>query len=92
VAVGEVGLAISSLANMDRKGGAYLIMLQQFKRAIGVVIFRGQAMYKMGRLHYIRATAAQGRRHTTAATDGDRGRMGGHGGFLTTSLERIRNF
>ena len=37
-AAGEVKLAISPLANMGRKGGAYKILLQQFKRAIGVVI------------------------------------------------------
>ena len=58
-AVGEVGLAVSSLANMDRKGGAYRILLQQFRGAVGVVIVRGQAMHKIGRLHYIRVTVAQ---------------------------------
>ena len=33
-AAGEDGMATSPSANTDRKGGAYLIMLQQFRRAI----------------------------------------------------------
>ena len=32
-------------------------MLQQFKRAIGVAIVRGNAKHKLARLHYVRATA-----------------------------------
>ncbi len=35
---GDVGMWISPLVNSDRKGGAFQIMLQQFKRAIGVAI------------------------------------------------------
>jgi hypothetical protein len=35
------GLTISPLINTDRKGGAYRIMHQQFRRAIGCVIVRG---------------------------------------------------
>ena len=53
------GLKISPLVNTDRKGGAYPIMLQQFKRAIGVAIVRGNAKHKLARLHYVRATAAE---------------------------------
>ena len=64
-AAGEEGLAISPLGNMDRKGGAYRILLQQFKRAVGVAIVRGQAMHKIGRLHYIRATAAATAHHSS---------------------------
>ena len=33
-AAGEDGMATSPLVNTDRKGGSYLIMLQQFRRAI----------------------------------------------------------
>ena len=58
-AAGEDGMTISPLINTDRKGGAFPIMLQQFKRAIGVAIVRGQAKHKLGRLHYVRATAAE---------------------------------
>ncbi len=37
-AAGDNGLQISPLVNLDRKGGAYQIMLQQFRRAVGVGI------------------------------------------------------
>jgi hypothetical protein len=37
-AAGDNGMQISPLINSDRKGGAYQIMLQQFRRAIGVAI------------------------------------------------------
>jgi hypothetical protein len=52
------GLSISPLINTDRKGGAFriIIMHQQFRRAIGCVIVRGQAKLTLGRLHYVRAT------------------------------------
>ena len=39
------GLRISQLVNTDRKGGAFPIMLQQFRRAIGVAIVRGNARH-----------------------------------------------
>ena len=52
-----MGLTISPLVNTDRKGGAYPIMLQQFKRAIGVTIVSGNARHKLGRLHYVRSIA-----------------------------------
>jgi len=35
------GATISPLVNTDRKGGAFPIMLQQFRRAIGVAIVWG---------------------------------------------------
>ena len=55
-ASGDCGMTISPLINTDRKGGAFPIMLQQFRRAIGVAIVRGQANHKLARLHYVRAT------------------------------------
>ena len=55
-AAGDHGLRISPLVNNDRKGGAFPIMLQQFRRAVGVAIVRGNAQHKLGRLHYVRAT------------------------------------
>ena len=59
-ASGDDGMTISPLVNTaDRKGGAYAIMLQQFRRAIGVGIVRGQAKQKLARLHYVRETAAE---------------------------------
>ena len=56
---GDDRLTISPLVNTDRKGGAFSIMLQQFKRAISVTIVRGNAKHKLGRLHYVCATAAE---------------------------------
>ena len=53
------GLSVSPLVNTDRKGGAFSIMLQQFRRAIGVAIVSGHAKHKLRRLHYVRATAAE---------------------------------
>ena len=43
----------------DRKGGALPIMLQQFRRAIGVCIVRGQAKLKLSWLQYVREIAAE---------------------------------
>ncbi len=37
-AAGDNGMWISPLVNLDRKGRAHQIMLQQFRRAIGVAI------------------------------------------------------
>ena len=58
-ASGDDGMTISPLVNTDRKGGAYPIMLQQFRRIVGVGIVRGQAKHKLARLHYVRETAAE---------------------------------
>ena len=55
-AAGEDGMAVSPLVNTDRKGGALPIMMQQFKRAIGVAIVRGNANHKLGRIHYVRGS------------------------------------
>ena len=45
---------ISPFSYTDRKGGAFPIMLQQFRRAMGVAIVRGNAQLRRGRLHYVR--------------------------------------
>ena len=37
------------IINTEKKGGTLLIMLQQFRRAIGVQIVRGNAVLKMSR-------------------------------------------
>ena len=58
-AAGDDGITISPLVNTDRKGGAYPIMLQQFRRAIGVAIVRGNAKLKLSRMHYVRETAQE---------------------------------
>ena len=79
VVVGEVGLTILPLVNMDRKGGAYPIMLQQFKHAIGVAIVHGNAMHKIGRLHYTRATAAEAAAAAEAHHGSNRWRPGLNG-------------
>ena len=57
----NTGMMVSPLVNTDRKGGAFAIMHQQFKRAIGVAIVRGNAKHRLGRLHYVRATAEEAR-------------------------------
>ena len=53
------GLSVSPLVNTDRKGGAFAIMLQQFKRALNVSLVRGMALHKLGRVHYVRRTAGE---------------------------------
>ena len=58
-AAGDDGMTISPLVNLDRKGGAYPIMPQQFRRGIIVAIAHGNAEHKMTRLHYVRATAEE---------------------------------
>ena len=50
------GLTISPLLNTDKKGGAYRIMLQQFKRAIAVTTVNGHGSHILSRLHYVRDT------------------------------------
>ena len=52
-AAGIDGMNVSPLVNTNRKGGAFTIMLQQFRRAIGVDIVKGNANHKLGRLHYV---------------------------------------
>ena len=52
----DEGLTISPLVNTDRKGGAYRIMLQQFRRAIAVKASNGHSQLILHRLHYVRGT------------------------------------
>ena len=52
----DEGLTISPLVNTDRKGGAYRIMLQQFRRAIAVTAANGHSQHILQRLHYVRGT------------------------------------
>ena len=49
---------MSKLTNMDKKGGAMPIMLQQFRRALSTEIVRGMAELKLSRIHYLRPTKA----------------------------------
>ena len=58
-AASDDGMSVSPLHNLNRKGGAAMIMRQQFRRAIGVAIVRGNAKLKLARLHYVRASAAE---------------------------------
>ena len=58
-AAGMDCMSASPLVNTDRKGGTFPIMLQQFRRAIGVVIVQGNANHKLGRLHYVQGTAEE---------------------------------
>ena len=80
-AASEDGMSISPLRNTDRKRGAFIIMLQQFRRALGVMVVRGMANHKLSRLHYVRATADQRKqslqqRPTIVIIDGKLGNRG----------------
>ena len=55
-AASDFGRTLSPLANTEKKGGAFPMLLQQFRRAIAVSIVRGNAALKMSRLHYVRGT------------------------------------
>ncbi len=59
-------MQISPLVNLDRKGGAYQIMLQQFRRAIRVAIVQGNAKHKLGRLRYVRESMEEAANASTA--------------------------
>ena len=48
-----------ALVNTDRMEGAFPIMIQQFRRTIGVAIVRGNTYHKLGRLHCVRRTAEE---------------------------------
>ena len=52
-------MSVSPLHNLDRKGSTAMIMRQQFRRAIGVAIVRGNAKLKLSRLHYVHASTAK---------------------------------
>ena len=50
-AASDFGRTLSPLVNTEKKGGAFPMLLQQFRRAIAVSIVRGNAALKMSRLH-----------------------------------------
>ena len=50
-AASDLGRTLSLLINTEKKEGAFLLMLQQFTRVIGVQSVRGNTMLKMSRLH-----------------------------------------
>ena len=79
-AAGDHGLRISPLVNTDRKGGAFPIMLQQFRRAIGVVgIVKGNARHKLSRLHYVRTTPEEAAATCRANHSNNRWKQHQHG-------------
>ena len=92
---------VSPLVNSNRKGGAFPIMQQQFRRAIGVAIVRGHALHKLARLHYVRATpreAAQAarqhhsdNRRWTPGQGGGGGWFGRHAAEGFAAFEQFRN-
>ena len=68
----DVEITISPLISTDRKGGTYPIMLQQFKREIGVAIVCGKAKHKLAQLYYVRAKSHGGAAaFTRRSRDGD---------------------
>ena len=85
-ASGDEGLTISPLVNTDRKGGAYPIMLQQFRRAIGVAIARGNANHKLGRLHYVRATVGEAKAAANANHSRNRWAPNGQSSWYTQRI------
>ena len=66
-------MSISPLRNLDKKGGAFAIMLSQFRRALGVTIVRDMANHKLSRLHYVRATAEDAKNTAEANHSDNRG-------------------
>ena len=50
------GLSISPHSNLHHRHGAYPILLQQFRRALGLAAVRSHAELKLRRLHFIRPT------------------------------------
>ena len=79
-AAGEEGMSISPLRNLDKKGGAFVIMNHQFRRALGVSIVRDMANHKLSRLHYVRATAEDAKYTAEANHSDKRGWNYGNGG------------
>eukprot|EP00956_Cyclotella_meneghiniana_P011493 scaffold16162_cov71-Cyclotella_meneghiniana.AAC.11 len=78
-AAGEDGImSISPLRKTDRKGGAFIIMLHQFRRALGVMVVRGMANHKLSRLHYVRvrATAEEAKFTAEASHSNNRWKVG----------------
>ena len=58
-ASGDDMMSISPLVNTDKKGGAYHIMLQKFRWAIGVAIVWWNTQHRLVRLHYLRVMAEE---------------------------------
>jgi hypothetical protein len=46
-------MSVFLLVNTNRKGGEYLIVIQQVRRAMEVTIARGNINHKIVRLHYV---------------------------------------
>ena len=91
-------MTISPLVNTDMKRGAYAIMLQQFRRAIGVAIARGNAEHKMTRLHYVQATAEEAKATSNGHHSNNRWRPGGSSNWHSqytpagySTFEQFRN-
>ena len=81
-AANKTGLAVSPLGNTDKKGGAFPILLQQFRRAISVTVVRGMAEHKLRRIHYLRPSreaakhAAESNHSKNRYKPSERGRAG----------------
>ena len=52
-------MTLSLFVNTGRKGGAFPIVLKQFRRAIGVAIVRVNTNLKLAHLHYVRVKAEE---------------------------------
>ena len=68
-------------------------MLQQFKRAIGVAIVRGNANHKLGRMHYVRGRQRRQLTRadpTTATTDTNQAKRGDQAGTRNTPQKGIQ--
>ena len=59
VAASDDGMTVSPLRNLDRKGGAQVIMRQQFRRVLGLMIATVNANLKPARMQYVRVTEHQ---------------------------------
>ena len=57
VAAGEDGIGVCPLVNTNKKGGSFPLILQQFRRDIGVAIVRGNTNHKLGILYYVKGTS-----------------------------------
>ena len=73
------GLEISPLVNTDRKGGSFPIMLHQFRRAVSIASWRGNAQHKLARLHFVRATKEEAKAVHQANLRGNNWRADGQG-------------
>ena len=82
-AAGDHGLRefrhLSIYRPQGRRGGAFPIVLQQFRRAIGVAIVRGNARHKLSRLHYVRTTPEEAAATCRANHSNNRWKQHQHG-------------